>query len=108
MSDADSGLTVARVVVSIIAGIVIAAAFLAMFLVYGFSGMCVSMGEANRADCEFDVVESFVRGGISVVLAIGAILVATRAKTAGFAGGGGILLVIAAAVPSPAWPFLGG
>jgi hypothetical protein len=103
MSGGGKEPSAARAVVPILAIIVLAATILAMLLTVGLRPMC-----EYSAECYRDADWSLVRGGISIVLAVGAILVASRARTAQILWSGGVLLLIGAVAASPVLAFLAG
>lgn len=107
MTEAARPRGAARVVVPILAAFLMLLAILAMFAIFGFSGMCGAMADRDRADCDSDVTGAYVRGGLSIAFAIGAIVAAARAKTAEIAWGVGLSLLVGAVVVSPLLAFFG-
>jgi hypothetical protein len=101
MSDADREHTVARKVVPIFATLVGLAAVCSMVLILIFAGMCTVPAGDEKADCFGAVFRLLAQGAISLALAVCAILVARKAKTAQNAWSGGILLLIVAVLVSP-------
>ena len=102
MSDEDRERTVARTVVPIFATLVGLAAVCSVVLILVFAGMCTIPAGEERADCFGAVVRWLAQGALSLTLAVCAILVARKARTAQNAWSGGILLLIVAVLVSPA------
>lgn len=91
------------------ASLVLAATIWGSLVVAGFSQMCDSGSTpAMVADCYRGVRWALVRGGISVVLAICAFIVAGKARTAEAVLLVGIALLFVAILFSPVFDMLGG
>jgi hypothetical protein len=102
MSDVDRERTVARTVVPIFAALVGLAAVGSMVLILIFAGMCTIPAGEEKADCFGAVARLLAQGVISLALAVCAVLVARKARTAQNAWSGGIVLLIVAVLVSPA------